>query len=327
MGASLPAGRAAWIAVFAILLTTAHAAAAGLTVTVLSASGTPQAGASVCVGTANDRGLYGTTYSQGNGTATFADIASSGPGGPANRMGATVLVTARKGASFVQRNVPSVITQVVLMLPAALASEPTSFVLRGPVCPQTAGNGGATRAVVDQRAIVTGAAEAARRVNRQPFALTPINTKSPPQHCFGAVGAQCDVAFCVGDICAVSGGSWEHDECCFRNYRPGSPEGMGCAMGPVDEVTMSQNSVCNAEWSKATLRQASGFFWLRNVNRNEANATGVVDRAEYCALDGAVVHREDAKYCCSGNSRPANGITDAIALNGRPWIEASVCMP
>lgn len=54
-----------------------------------------------------------------------------------------------------------------------------------------------------------------------------VSAETPPvggERCFGAVGDNCAVrntigiqeGYCIGTKCPISGGSWEHDECCWK---------------------------------------------------------------------------------------------------------------
>lgn len=128
------------------------------------------------------------------------------------------------------------------------------------------------------------------------------------QTCFGAVGQQCGsfnngrlqgIAFCLppppngSGICAVSGGSWTHDECCFDH-----PDGVMCGG--------NSSQRCNNEWNKAVSRFVWGYQWFRGVDYRLIDRDGTVDRSRYCARPGAGVHRNDRQYCCSGDSRRAS---------------------
>lgn len=153
------------------------------------------------------------------------------------------------------------------------------------------------------------------------------DTALKDEFCFGATGQQCgsqagDTAFCAqvpgcGGVCLVSGGSWGHDECCAAH-----PNGAGCAK----PISNTGDGHCVAEWDTARKRTTAvllgsqqralfsmagcgtgplpvGGGWVRRVDFSKPNNTGTVNREDYCAPDGAVVHPEDGKYCCSGQSR------------------------
>lgn len=125
------------------------------------------------------------------------------------------------------------------------------------------------------------------------------------EFCFGAVGAQCGAqqglaGFCMGGNCPVNAGSWEHDECCWKN-----PNGLACKDGPLDYAAPNRHrSVCAAEWDKAVLHFVGGLNWTRKVDFRKPNTTGIVVHADYCAPAGTIIRGEDAKYCCSRSARP-----------------------
>lgn len=125
--------------------------------------------------------------------------------------------------------------------------------------------------------------------------------------CFGAAGRQCgmfaggelgQIAFCVAlsfnprtTYCEISGGSWAHDTCCAAN-----PNGVWC--GGNDS-----SSACQVSWDRAVHRKIWGYHWTRVVDGLRDDTDGQVDRPEYCARRNAGVHRNDTRYCCSGNHR------------------------
>ena len=126
------------------------------------------------------------------------------------------------------------------------------------------------------------------------------------ERCFGAVGDNCRVrngfaqeGFCVGTKCPISGGSWEHDECCWKQtYVKNSgkscvapSQGMPAGSGPAQ--------VCNKEWVKSLQRTADGWNWWRTVDTSLLNSTGKVAFKDYCAEKGSRVNADDVKYCCS----------------------------
>lgn len=70
--------------------------------------------------------------------------------------------------------------------------------------------------------------------------------------------------------------------------------------------------MCNASWQKALSRIAGGWNWQRTVDFNRRNATGKVERSRFCATQGARVHKNDIKYCCSEKATiPSNDHVDA----------------
>lgn len=131
----------------------------------------------------------------------------------------------------------------------------------------------------------------------------------PPQRdlerkvfCFGALGNNCGQpqgaiplsALCANGTCFINGGSWDHDECCFRNKGghvcdfPNSDDGSGR---------------CRAEFDKALRLSAKGFSWSRSINFQDANTTGRVDHQKYCAPINTLIQAEDRSKCCSGSTR------------------------
>ncbi len=127
------------------------------------------------------------------------------------------------------------------------------------------------------------------------------------EFCFGAVGAQCGVqqglaGFCAGGRCPVNAGSWEHDECCWKN-----PNGLACKDGPLDYLAPTRHrNVCAAEWDKAVAHWVGGLNWWRDVNFRKANTTGVVVHGDYCAPAGTIILAADARKCCSRSARQPN---------------------
>lgn len=126
------------------------------------------------------------------------------------------------------------------------------------------------------------------------------------ERCFGAAGMECGLqsalgqaALCVGPKCAINGGSWEHDECCWHHAFV-LKDGKSCvSSGPNVPAGVGKAQVCNASWQKALQRTSQGWSWYRNVDTQKRNATGKVVFSEYCAVKGSRVHRYDVKYCCS----------------------------
>lgn len=124
--------------------------------------------------------------------------------------------------------------------------------------------------------------------------------------CFGAAGDNCgvltgyaQVGFCVGTRCPISGGTWEHDECCFEQTVK-KRSGKSCvAPAPGMATGSGPAQVCNKEWVKSLQRTAGGWNWWRTVDTSILNADGKVVFKDYCAERGSRVHEDDVKYCCS----------------------------
>ena len=117
--------------------------------------------------------------------------------------------------------------------------------------------------------------------------------------CFGAGGSNCGLpigelnplAACSRGLCLYSGGSLKHDECCAANA-----SGHACG-GPATFV--SGETLCRADMDRAVLRAATGFSWHRETDFNKVNSSGKVVPADVCAPRGAIVHREDERFCCA----------------------------
>lgn len=130
------------------------------------------------------------------------------------------------------------------------------------------------------------------------------------ERCFGAAGANCgalsgfaQAGFCIGTKCPVSGGSWEHDECCWKETQ-GKNRGKSCIAPRADLPTGSGRAqVCNKEWVKTLARTADNWNWWRTVDTSLLNTEGKVVFKNYCAEPGSRVHADDVKYCCSKSAR------------------------
>ena len=136
------------------------------------------------------------------------------------------------------------------------------------------------------------------------------------QFCFGALGAQCgqpqgllpQTALCANGACFINGGSWDHDECCFRN-----PRGMACQRGPLDAVT-GHDGHCVAAWDRALRLVSKGLSWGRNVDFSRGNTTGTVEFNLYCAPANTLLPPGDAAKCCSRQTRGLTISEAAAAL-------------
>jgi hypothetical protein len=194
--------RIAAVAMAIVLFIPTPVRAGSLSVTVSSQQG-PVAGATVCVGTTADRGLYGVRAANQNGSATFSGL-------PDN---VQLLVTARSGNRGAERTVPSVLATAFVILPQTAG---------GPGCPATGGSGAIQTGpiTIDRQAIKDQFDKASGRTLTMPSGPTHAG-----ERCFGAAGMQCGfqqglgtAGFCVGSLCPVNGGSWAHDECCWRMW-------------------------------------------------------------------------------------------------------------
>ncbi len=127
------------------------------------------------------------------------------------------------------------------------------------------------------------------------------------ERCFGAAGDNCAVrnadgiqeGHCIGTKCQISGGSWEHDECCWKKTVE-KKSGKSCiAPAPGMSAGSGPAQVCNSEWVKTLQRTAGGWNWWRTLDTSLLNASGKVVFNNYCAETGSRVHAKDVKYCCS----------------------------
>lgn len=146
---------------------------------------------------------------------------------------------------------------------------------------------------------VAGGPLAAQTADGRERALTrdTANAESSRSRCFGAVGTGCSPQFCAGGTCLINGGSWELDECC----RSAAAGGDG---GPGSPDAGAPPPACRAPWAKERARLEAGFSWTRAVDPSRPNRTGRVAFADYCALPGSRVHRDDVGYCCSREADP-----------------------
>lgn len=137
-----------------------------------------------------------------------------------------------------------------------------------------------------------------------------ISTVSAGERCFGASGQGCGgwnvgemprMAFCGNiansglAVCAVSGGSMTHDPCCADN-----PRGKQCGGSP-------ENAQCTSQWDRAVRRAIWFYQWTRLIDTRRVNETNVVERSLYCAKRDSGIHKNDAEFCCSRQSREGNG--------------------
>ena len=132
--------------------------------------------------------------------------------------------------------------------------------------------------------------------------------------CFGGLGERCGItkeglntpyALCSNGVCWINTGSWIHDQCCWQ-----FPNGYACRAGP----TAAHDGHCVTEFSKAVNHLAIGYRWTRNVDFNQPNRTGTVVFAQYCAVNGTIVHRLDVTaHCCGRRGRPFDPLRDLTA--------------
>lgn len=262
----------------------------------------PVEGALVCAGVPGDVGRYGHAVTSRTGLARMTGL----PDSPV-----TLVVSAPQGGASVA---------VGPFMQAVSVNLSASY--EGPACTSSASGGSAAPQPLPVRMRLD--ASAIPRGRLEPIGALPVY--QDPRHCFGALGADCGgaqdgipiSALCAAGWCYINAGSWEHDECCEAN-----PNGMACRNGPVDYVTGSDGS-CVAEWNKALARLTSGLSWRRRVDFLEPNGTGRVVHGAYCAPSGAVVHRDDARYCCSRatraltrSERSARGVLGELLADAR----------
>lgn len=276
-----------------------------LNVTVLRA-GQPIANATVCAGTDGHPSQHGHTRTNANGVASFSGL----PVG-------IVMVTARSGQTGVnavrERNrFGQYYTTMSLRLPISPG---------GPSCGVDAQTGiGSAGPRPGMQDPVTPTPVAPRDVTL-PASDRELGARVPPisrkvEYCLGALGMQCGdgqsglpaSALCANGRCKINAGSWAHDECCFAN-----PNGMACSAGPADAV-LGHDGQCVSAWDRALSRLAMGFNWTRPINFREPNRNGRVVHSQYCAQPGSIVHREDARFCCSRQVRSVTVADAATAV-------------
>ncbi len=261
---------------------------AGLRVTVTSA-GRPAAGAVVCVGTTSDRNQFFQGVADGQGHASFSSV----PEG-------AFVVTARSGNRGASGSFSIARPGGVPFFSAAISLPQAPG---GPSCPTTPAG--------PDRRIGAGIGAAVARITPVPIPTSVVLNLGKP--CFGALGADCgqpqglipQSALCSGGTCFINGGSWDHDECCFRN-----PGGVACNLPHPDDGS----GTCGAAFAKAVRLAAKGLFWSRRIDFNERNRTGTVVFAEYCAPANALVPPADGVKCCSRATRALNAAEAAAAV-------------
>ncbi len=241
--------------------------------------GTVVPGARVCLGTATARTAFGQATTNADGVALL-------PQAPAG-----AVVTAghldRGGARAVSPATSAV--TLTLAVNAPQCTETPSLSL-----PQRSAVPGSADTVITPAPIVIQNPPP----TQNPPAFSPVTLRAP-QHCFGALGAECGgaqfglpvTALCSSGSCWIDGGSWRHDECCAAHAA-----GMACRNGPLDQLT-GHDGNCVNEWNRALA--GINYAWRRQVDFNETNATGTVVFREYCALAGSRIHRDDVEFCCS----------------------------
>lgn len=268
----------------------------GLTVAVTRA-GQPAAGATVCVGTAVDRNQFFQGVTDGQGRVSFASV-------PRESFVVTARLGTRGAASSYTIASPAGVPvfNAALLLPDAPG---------GPSCPTTPAG--------PDRRIGAGVAAAAARIT--PATIQPSIVLNLGERCFGALGAACGQpqglvppsALCSGGRCFINGGSWEHDECCFRNRG-----GVACNLPNPDDGT----GTCGALFGKAIRLATKGLMWSRPVDFAERNPTGTVNHALYCAPSNTLVPPEDGAKCCSRATRALNGVEAATAVAAGETLRA-----
>ena len=260
---------------------------AGLRVAVTSA-GQPAAGAIVCVGTVSDRNLYFQGAADAQGHASFPSV----PEG-------SFVVTARLGSHGAAGSFSTALPGGVPFFSAAIALPRAPG---GPSCPTTPAG--------PERRIGSGIPAAFARITPVPIPTSIVLNLG--KRCFGALGADCgqpqglipQSALCSGGTCFINGGSWDHDECCFRNIG-----GVACNLPHPGDGSVR----CGALFAKAIRLATKGLMWSRHVDFNERNPTGIVNHAEYCAPANTLLPPEDAAKCCSRATRPVHPGAEAAA--------------
>jgi hypothetical protein len=259
-----------------------------LRVTVTRA-GQPAAGATVCVGTASDRNLFFQGTADAQGRVSFPSVPEE-----------TFVVTARLGDRGAAESFPIARPGGVPFLNASLALPSAAG---GPACPTTPA--GPNRRI--------GAGLAAAVAARTPVPVPTFVVLNLGKPCFGALGMDCGgpqgpipaTALCSSGTCFINGGSWDHDECCFRNLG-----GVACNLPHPDDGT----GICGREFAKAARLASKGLMWSRRIDFSERNSTGTVVHAEYCAPTNSLIPLEDGPKCCSRATRALNLAEEAAAV-------------
>lgn len=260
----------------------APAAAGSVTVTVLDGN-SPVPGARVCVGVPGNRSSIGSATTNASGVAHFSQS-------PSGTIQVTAGLTGRGAEAIVT---PSGATTAVTLRLAEGGPTCTGTPSLQPLPTGGAVPGGGGSVVVPSPFVLKETP-----VPKSLPGVSPVLT-TKREFCFGALGAACGgaqiglpvAALCSFGSCSINGGSWRHDECCFRH-----PGGMACRLGPVDQFT-GHDGNCVDEWNRAVSRL--GYRWQRNVDFNKPNTVGTVVFADYCARAGSEVHVADVPFCCS----------------------------
>jgi len=241
----------------------------------------------VCVGTAQDPNQFFQGVTDGQGRVSFSPVP-----------GESFVVTARSGNRGASQG-------FTFATPAGLPFFNVSIALPasagGPACPTTPAG--------PDRRIGAGIPAAFAKIT--PIVLPTGIVLNLGKRCFGALGANCgqpqglipQSALCANGTCFINGGSWDHDECCFRHTG-----GIACNLPHPDDGS----GTCGPEFAKAIRLATKGLLWARRIDFNETNSTGIVNHAEYCAAANTLVPPEDASKCCSRATR-ALDTTEAVA--------------
>lgn len=259
----------------------------GLNVTVTSA-GQPASGATVCVGTAADRNQFFQGVTDAGGRVTFPSVPTE-----------AFVLTARLGTRGAAGSFSIARPGGVPFFSAAISLPQAAG---GPSCPTTPAG--------PERRIGSGIAAAVARIT--PATIPTSIVLNLGERCFGALGAACGqpqglippTALCSNGTCFINGGSWEHDECCFRNKG-----GVACNLPHADDGS----GTCGTLFAKAIRLATKGLMWSRRIDFNERNPTGTVNHAEYCAPANALLPPGDGAKCCSRATRSLNAAETAAA--------------
>jgi hypothetical protein len=297
-----------------------------LQVQVFDSANRPVAGASVCAGTEARRAERGSAVTNASGIAVLTLAAASaaasnaGGSGPVSGLtgaGTPVQVTASRNGRGAARVLPGAPGGGGAALVTALLTLPDAA--GGPQCPAPTAapvpNVGGI--ALDSAAIRARAAELAD----QPRPVVGVRLDQP-EFCFGAAGQGCGDSFmklstCVGDACQINAGSWRHDECCVRNRNGGMCDNRLEELVTAQPVAGSPGQVCMVDFNKALRRLGTPLTWTRNVDRERANSTGIVNHPEYCAPRGTLMVEGEQAMCCSRAAQalgPIDAAAAAVAL-------------
>lgn len=265
----------------------------------VTSAGAPAVNATVCIGVPGNLNLHGQGTTDAQGNVRFSEVPSPPFVATANQAGRG----AQRSIAPASPNVPVPPQVPLLRIDLALPAS------GGPTCPSTAAGPARTLGpqIRQQLPPLIGPT--------RPPSITPART----EFCFGAIGMQCGqpqtglptTAACASGNCFINGGSWEHDECCYRNRHS-----LWCELDPARQIEAASMTMCVNTWNKAVRLTTKGLSWRRPVDFARGNRSGTVEFALYCAPANTLLPPDDANKCCSGQTRdlsaPERAYADSI---------------